>query len=295
MSVNAPQFYAQQYATNIQLLLQQQGSTLRDVIMSGAHAGKAAQPVDQIGAVAAQKVTGRFQPMGRIDAVLDSRWVYPVDYDLPQLFDSFDKLKILVDPTSSYVMNAVFAMGRAMDDEIIAALTGTSKTGIDGGTSTTLPSGQKVAVNFGASADVGLTVAKLREALRILRANQVQLKVDPLYCVVKAKQMDNLLAEAQIINRDYNGAAVLEDGVVTRFLGINIIHNERLVTDGTDTDADVISVFAKSGMYLGMWNDISTDIDRRKDLQGLPWQAYAYGTFGATRLEEKKVVQILCE
>lgn len=295
MSVNAPQFYAQQYATNIQLLLQQRGSILRDCVLTGSHVGKAAQPVDQIGAIVAQKVTGRFQPMGRVDAVLDSRWVYPVDYDLPQLFDMYDRLRLLVDPTSSYVENAVLAMGRAMDDEIIAAFTGTSKTGIDGGTSTTLPSGQKVAVNFGASADVGLTVAKLREALRILRANQVQLNVDPVYCIVKAKQMDNLLAEAQVINRDYNGAAVLENGIVTRFLGINIVHDERLGTDGTDTDADVISVYAKSGMYLGMWQDVQADISQRKDLQGLPWQAYAYGTFGATRLEEKKLVQILCE
>lgn len=295
MSINIPTFYAQQFATNIALLLQQKGSMLRDLVLSGSHVGKQASPVEQVGAIAAQKVTGRYQPMGRVDAPTDRRWVFPVDYDLPQLIDSYDKLRLLIDPTSSFVQDAVFAMGRAMDDEIIAAFTGTSKTGVDGSTSTTLPSGQKVAVNFGASADIGLTVAKLREALRILRANFVDLKTDPVYCIVKAKQMDNLLAEAQVINMDYNDRPVLVDGVVQRFLGINIVHCERLALDGTDTDADVIPVYAKSGMYLGMWGDIATDIDRRKDLQGLPWQAYVYATFGATRLEEKKMVQILCE
>jgi hypothetical protein len=41
-------------------------------------------------------------------------------------------------------------------------------------------------------------------------------------------------------------------------------------------------------MYLGIWNDIRTDVSQRKDKGGLPWQVYVYGTFGATRLEEKK-------
>jgi hypothetical protein len=47
-------------------------------------------------------------------------------------------------------------------------------------------------------------------------------------------------------------------------------------------------------MHLGMWNDISADISQRKDLGGLPYQVYLYGTFGATRLEEKRVVQVPC-
>jgi hypothetical protein len=43
---------------------------------------------------------------------------------------------------------------------------------------------------------------------------------------------------------------------------------------------------------MGVWEDISTDVSQRKDKRSLPYQAYVKGTFGATRLEEKKVVQI---
>jgi hypothetical protein len=75
-------------------------------------------------------------------------------------------------------------------------------------------------------------------------------------------------------------------------LGINIVHCERLDTDGSSYRR--IPVFAKSGMHLGMWNDVSGDVSQRKDLQGLPWQIYAYGTFGATRLEENKIIEIKC-
>jgi hypothetical protein len=298
MSINLPSFYVQQYATNIQLLLQQKGSNLRPFVMSGSHVGKQASPVDQIAAVAMQAVSGRFQPMGRVDAAVDRRWVFPSDYDLPQLIDSFDKLRLLTDPQSHYVQNAVYAAGRQYDDLIIAASSGTAKTGETGSTSTVRLSGNDVAVNFGSSADCGLTVAKLREAKRLLMKNQVDLKSDQIICVVNAQTHDNLLSEIQVVNTDYNvqnGQPVLQDGIIKRFLGIDFVYSERLIFDATDTDATLVPVYAKSGLYLGVWNDMATKISQRDDLQGLPWQAYVYMTAGATRLEEKKVTQILCE
>lgn len=303
MSVNLPNHYVQQYSTNIQLLLQQKGSKLRNLIMSGSHVGKQASPVDQIGAVEMQAVTTRFGDMGRVDAPTDRRWVYPSDFDLPQLIDSFDKLRLLTDPESSYVVNAVMAAGRKMDDLVIDALFADAKTGEQGGTTTSFGTtttatagGLNVAVAHGAAAASGLTVAKLREAKRALMSHEVDVDTDPLVCLVTAQQHDNLLAEAQVISTDFNDRPVLVDGKITRFLGINFVHTERLDT-GTDDAAGtsrMVPVFAKSGMYLGLWNDIETDISQRKDLQGLPWQAYVTMTAGATRLEEKKTIRVWC-
>lgn len=296
MSINIPTHYVIQYANNIQLLLQQKGSKLRGSVMSGPHVGKQASPVDQFGAIAAQKVTTRFGPMGRVDAPTDRRWVFPVDYDLPQLIDSYDKLRLLTDPSSAYVQNGVFAMGRAMDDEILAAFFGTNQTGEAGGTATSFAtSTQTVGVNTGGTAS-NLNVAKLRAAKKILMANEVDLDADPLTCIISSTEHDSLLNEIQIVSTDFNEKPVLVEGKVTRFLGINFITCERLTTatDDQSGTSRQVPLYARSGMYLGMWNDISTDVSRRNDLQGLPWQAYAYGTFGATRLEEKKVVRIWC-
>jgi hypothetical protein len=47
-------------------------------------------------------------------------------------------------------------------------------------------------------------------------------------------------------------------------------------------------------MHLGMWNDISTMISQRDD-KGYATQVYVKGTFGATRTEEKKIVEIKCD
>lgn len=301
MSVNIPTHYVQQYSTNIQLLLQQKGSKLADTVMAGMHVGKQASPVDQFGSVNAQKVTGRFQPMGRVDAPTDRRWVFPVDYDLPQLIDTFDKLRILTDPMSSYVTNGAYAMGRAKDDEIITAYFGDAKTGENGGTTvafgTTLTSagGQNVSVDIGGAAS-GLNVAKLREAKKKLMANEVDIDSDPLICIVTAAQHDNLLADVQVVSGDFGwkDAPVLKEGKLERFLGINFKHCERLTT-GTDDQAGTsrqVPIYAKSGMYLGVWNDIENSITQREDLRGRPFQAYTLGTFGATRLEEKKVVRV---
>jgi hypothetical protein len=114
--------------------------------------------------------------------------------------------------------------------------------------------------------------------------------------VVKAKQHDNLLGEAQVISTDFNDKPVLVDGKVVRFLGFNIKHSERLL-NGTDDQAgtsDAIPAYAKSGMYFGEWDGIKCSISIRHDLQSEPYQVYCLGTFGGTRLEEKKVTKIWC-
>jgi len=293
MSINFPTHYVTSFSSNVQLLLQQKGSKLRGLVTEGSYSGKQASPVDQIGAVAAQRRTGRFQPMGRVDAPTDRRWIFPVAYDLPQLVDSLDKLQMISDPESSLVQNAVMAMGRAMDDEIIAAFFASAQTGELGATSTAFGTGQFVGVDVGGAAS-GLNVPKLREARRLLMANEVDLDMESPTIVVTSNEHDDLLSEIQVVSMDYNSGPVLVDGKITSFMGFRFVHCERLKT-GTDDAAGTstgIPVFVKSAMHLGMWDDVSTSISKRNDLQGEPWQAYVTGMFGATRIEEKKIVRI---
>jgi hypothetical protein len=302
MSANIPTHYAEQFSTNIALLLQQKGSKLRQAVTEGPHVGSQASPVDQIGAVSGSRVTDRFGDMPRTDAPTDRRWVFPNDYDVNQLIDSFDKLRLITDPQSAYVTNALYALGRNIDAELITAFFGTNKTGVNGGTSTTFDTtNQVVGVNTGGT-DSGMNVNKLRAGKKILMSNQVDLDNDPIFCAITSKEHDELLNEIQVVSSDFNGGdrPVLTDGKVTRFLGINFIHCELLATLSAGTDdqsgsSTAIPMWAKSGMYLGVWGDPMVDVSQRKDLRSLPFQAYAKGTFGATRLEEKKVVKIWCQ
>jgi hypothetical protein len=293
MSVNIDTWRVQQYASNIKMLLQQKGSRLRGKVMEGTHKGKQASPVDQVGAVEMQPVTTRFQPMGRVDAATARRWVQPLSFELPQLVDDFDLLKLISDPKSIYVENAVAAAGRQIDNIIIDAFFGTAVTGETASGSTVFDTNYSVAADFGASAEVGLTVAKLREGRRLLMANEVDLETDPIYCAVTARQHDNLLAEAQVISTDFNDRPVLVEGQLRRFLGINFVHTELL--DLVNTDDRAVPLWAKSGMHLGIWGDIETSVSKRNDLSSEPWQVYVKLTCGATRLEEKKTIRLLCD
>lgn len=293
MSQNIPTHYAQEYASTVSLLLQQRGSKLADTVTPKSITGaKAASVVDQIGSVEATKRTTRYPTLTPADTPTDRPWVYPSDYDWNDLIDSIDKLRMLSDPQSAYALNGAYALGRSKDREIISAFFGDRKTGENGGTTVSFPAGNQVAVNFGAAGNVGLTVTKLREAKRLLMAAEVDLDMDPLTCVVTAKQHDNLLSEIQVTSLDFNEKPVMMEGRITRFLGFNFKHTELLAVDGSSYRR--VPCYAKSGVVLATWNDITSDISQRKDLAGLPIQVYVYGTFGSTRTEENKVMEIKC-
>jgi hypothetical protein len=255
--------------------------------------GKASEVVTQYGATSARAVSTRYQPIVPVNTPNNRRWVFPEDYDWADLIDNFDKLRLLADPQSAYSQNGLYAMGRAIDDVIISGIFGANKTGEAGGTTTNFDTAnQQVAVNYAAAGNVGLTVDKLREARRILMENEVDLDAEPAYCAISAEQHDDLLGQLQVTNADFNtDAPVLQDGKVTRFLGINFIHTERLPTSSSHRRCPV---WVPSGVHLGMWNDIQSNVTQRRDLSSHPFQVYLMGTFGATRTEEKKVVDILC-
>lgn len=292
MSVNIPTHYVQQYSTNLDFLLQQKGSKLRGLVSSGSHVGKAASPVDQIGKIEMQTVTGRFNPMSRVDAPTDRRWVYPSDFDLPQLLDSFDELRLITDPKSKYSQNAAMAAGRKMDTIILTAALGTAKTGEAGGTSTVFATGNEVDVAVG-GANSKLNVAKLRECRRLMMANHVDLDMETPILPITAADHDALLGEIQVVSRDFNGGApVLQNGRISEFMGFRFVHCELVETVCAGTNEVTIPVWVPSGMYLGMWNDFTANVSQRNDLQGEPWQLYTKMTVGATRLEENRVYAI---
>lgn len=288
MSFEVTTAFVQQYSTNVQLLLQQRGSKLREAVTVGNYVGKAAKAVEQIGAVTAQKRINRHGDTPLISTPHDARWVFPTDYEWADLIDDQDKLRMLIDPTSPYVTNGAYALGRSIDDLIIEAALGTSKTGENGTTNTAFDTANQQIV-VGAS---GLTIAKLREAKKILMSNEVDPQFDPLYMAVTAEQLDNLLGTTEVTSADFNTVKALVQGTIDSFMGFKFIHCERLGVDGSG-DQRVIA-WARSGLHLGIWNDITTRISERDD-KSYANQVYVKGTFGATRVEEKKVVEIICD
>lgn len=287
MSFDVTDAFVQQYSTNVALLLQQRGSRLRDACTVGSYTGKAAKAVEQIGSVTAQVRSSRHADTPLISTPHDARWVHPTDYEWADMIDDQDKLRMLIDPTSPYAMNGAYSLGRALDQLIITAALGTALTGENGSTSTSFTAGNTIAVGA-----TGMTVAKLRTARKILLTNEVDVAMDPLYIAVTATQMDNLLGTTEVTSSDYNSVKALVQGNIDTFLGFKFIQTELLGVDGSG-DRRCIA-WAKSGMHVGIWNDITTKISERAD-KSYATQVYVKGTFGATRVEEGKVVEIICD
>lgn len=300
MSINSPTFYASQFATDVELLAQQKQSKLQACVTVGTgHVGKQVSPCDQVGLVDPSENTERFAPMPRTDAALDRRWVMPRFWDLNQLKDKNDLVRQITDDKQALARAAVSGMNRRKDLSILDGMLNTNYTGETGTVSTAFLSTQVVSVNTGGSAS-GLNVAKLRDALRICLENDLDEDDEEFYVATSGKQHSLLLAETQITSADYNaqrdGVPVLQKGKIAQFMGFNFVHCERVTEfNGTDDAAGTstpIPVWAKSGVYLGIWKDNSMRIDERVDLRAIPWQLYGDAAFGGTRLQEKKVVKI---
>lgn len=284
----------QTYKANVELLLQQQDSRLAGKVTVGSYVGKAASVVEQFGETAAVAKTSRHSDTPLLDITQSKRWVFPADYEWASLIDSQDKLRMIIDPTSPYAAAGAAAMNRVKDDIILAAMFGTNYIGENGTTTEsfgTVGSGTyDVGVNTGGTAS-GLNVAKLQGAIRILMtANKGEL-MEPVFGAISSYEHDLLLKEAQIANRDYGNTAVLVDGRVKRFMGIDFTITERLSVSSGNR---LVPVWLKSGMHLGIWNDMQVEIGPRPD-KSYATQVYLAMTLGATRTQLGKLVRVVCD
>lgn len=292
MSVNLPNAFTQQYSSTVQLLLQEKGPKLRPFVMVGNYVGKQASPVNQFGSVSMTQITSRLTPKTRTDPSVTRRWVFPSDFTVNQQIDTFDQLKTIVDPKSAYAENAAMAAGRQMDKLIIDAATGTAYIGETGSSSETFSTtSYQISASFGASGNVGLTVDKLIEARRIMQANNVDLDMDPAVLVISPQQEADLLSQVQVTSTDYNIRPVLVDGRVRQFLGFNVVVSNQL---NTSSSLRRVLAFVRSGLHLGLWNDVMSDAHQRYDLEADPWELSTKMSAGATRIEQGKIIDILC-
>ena len=281
MSSQVTTAFVQQYSANVQMLSQQMGSLLRDKVRVESVTGKNAF-LDQVGSVTAVEKTSRHSDTPQIDTPHARRRISLSDYEFADLIDQQDKVRLLIDPTSSYAQAAAMAMGRAIDDVIISAALGTAYTGETGSTST-------ANANSIAHGSGGLTVAKLRTAKQTLDLSDVDPSI-PRHIIVSPKQISDLLNITEVTSADFNTVKALANGEINTYLGFNFIVSNRLALSSTTRSC---IAFAQDGIALGIGKDVNARIDERAD-KSYATQVYYCMSIGATRMEEDKVVEVQC-
>lgn len=282
--------FVQNYGQNVLMMAQQMESKLRPLVMNETATGERFYFELYNTNSAMSQVTTRFEDKQNTDTLFERRAVDLLDYDDSKMVDTFDKLKMLIDPASPIVAAQAAQMGRQIDDIIIAALYADMKTGKTGSSTSSLTN--TVAVNswsYGSgSGNANVTISKLIEAAAVL--NNADVPMEDRYFVLDPINHAKLLATAEATSADFVTAKNLVTGEVEGLVGFKLIQSTRLPVDGSGYRR--CFAWNKTGMGLVTAQNPKISINKRVDKRGEPWEAYISLSMAATRLENSKVVEV---
>lgn len=303
MSTTIDTAFIREFRDAVVMLAEQQTARLRNAVNVISVTGEM-WDAERLGGVAATEIGTRFEQIGRGDIAHTRRWGVLRAYDVRPLFlDSIDKVKMLVQFESRYLRRLASAMGRAVDDTIIAALDGPVTEGKTAGSTANFPSG--VANQDVYSFSSGVTPGPLnldtllRAKAKLLASEATETPGQPVTVLINSNAWLSLLQDTKFTNLDWTrGPAPLDDGELPTRLGMRFIRTERLpdIVDAaydSGVPANRVFMFTRDAIDFGEGAPIQADVSQRKDLRGYPWQAYTWGAWGALRVEDVQVVRIL--
>jgi hypothetical protein len=311
MSFEITTAFVEQYRSNILLLSQQMDSRLRATCKEESVVGRTFY-AERVGATAGEDVAERHGDTPLISTPHSRRRGTMVDWDIADLVDDLDKIKMLIDPTSTYIQNFMAAANRRIDKHIYDALGGTAAAGQSGGTTVNnydtgecrLIDGDGTVVtagsNHSASTSTALTIAKLLTCKQLLDEGDI----DPArqrYFVTNPYNITQLLNTTEVKSADYNTVKALAQGKIDTFMGFKFIMLQdytdatkgHLVDSPAETADEAVECYAwaQDAVCLGVGKDITTRISERDDKR-YSVQPYMKHSFGAVRVEGPAVVEI---
>jgi len=202
------------------------------------------------------------------------------DYIAAEYSDIFNQAKVNFDERQELVQVVAKAIGRRSDQMIIDALSGSGTT-------------LTVANSIG-GATTNMNMAKLREAQRLMNANNVPM--EERYIVMHASQLSNLLSETQVTSSDFNSVKALVQGEINTFMGFtfNVIGDRTeggLTGGGSGVDR---VVYAYHKMAVGMAEAMAV----RSEINYIPektsWLVASMFSAGAIAIDAGGIVAITC-
>jgi hypothetical protein len=293
MSIQVSTAFVNAFRDNIQLGLQQMGSRLQRTVMTESQNAEY-EFYDRVTATEAAEVTNRHGDTPHMDTPHDRRRVHCTPYDWADFIDRQDKARMLADPTSAYVMNAVAAFGRTKDRTIITQGLGTAYTGKEGDTAVTLPSASKVAVTYddeGGSDSTNLTIAKLRRARFLLDSEEAVADGEEQFIIVSASQIQSLLRTTEVTSNDYNSVKALVAGEINTFMGFEFVRTQLLPVAASIRRC---MAYPRSAITMATCDEVEIDVGPRRDKRNTT-QVYVSLDVGAVRMWEEKVIEISCD
>ena len=314
MSIEITKAMVDQFSANVMHLSQQKGSRLWEHCRQESQEAES-KFYDRIGKRNMRRKEGRHSDVVYDDTPHSRRMVTLEDFYDADLVDQEDKIRTIMNIENEYVQAIGKSIGRQHDLEIIDAALGNAYSGKKGTVAVALPNSQKVAAFDGATATgVGLNVGTLRAVRKKFKQNEAIEMGEKLVFAYAAQQADDLLGETEVTSSDFNTVKALVNGENDTFMGFKFVSTELLtftsaattysVTDGsvgagggTVTSGEGRRCFAftaRRGLLAARPRMVN---GRITEMPGKHYAHQVYGalSFGATRLEEEQVVEVICK
>jgi hypothetical protein len=269
-----------QYSGNVTFLYQEHSKLKGQMLEKMVH-GRYGY-FDRIGPTAAVKKTVRHGATPQVNTQHSRRRGELADYEWADLIDPQDEMRILLNPTAAYTVNAGTAMGRAYDEEAIDAFIASAWTGEEGTSEVVYPTGNIIEDGGGGT---GMTVAKLRAAK--LALDNVPVPQEDRKCVMSPEAGIDLLVDPQVTSKDFHIVSALTSGRMDTapYMGFQFITTTLLPVASNIRECYVWHVNAM-GMLAG--DSLKVKVSERNDLSHAT-QVYVAGSFKGIRILDEGV------
>lgn len=284
------------FNANLMMLAQQMESRLLSAVRVEQLNGEFGY-FDQYGSASAVELVSRNADTPQTDVPFSRRQVGGRDWALGDVIDKQDTAKQLGSPQSAIVKAFAAEMNRKKDLAILRAAFAPANTGKTGTTAVAFPAGQQIADNYvesGTAVSSSLTIGKLRRAREILMDAEVGEGKD-LFIACTQRELNALLRTTEVTSSDFNRGrvAALVDGDIDYFMGFNFIRvpSAQIELDGSSFRR--IPCWHRQGLLYAAQMEMETNAapDPTKNFNT---RVSVVGSFGATRMEEARVVEIKC-
>jgi len=279
------QVHIKQFSDDIIHAVQQKNSRLDGTVQRKIGVSAEEFYFNKLGALELQEKTQRFSPTPIADPQHSKRKVVPTSFHQGVLVDDYDQARALVTLQPNYMEALKYAAMRKKDEIIISALGGSAYEGKDGTTPVALPSAQKIV-----SSSAGMTLTKLLTTKEILDGADVDEEI-ARHIVLSSKQLTNLFNTTEIKNADYNTVKALAEGKIDTFLGFKFIRSQKLLTNASSER--LCYAYTQNALGLAINKDMVTEVGKDAS-KSFATVGYIKIDMGATRVEDKEVVEIAC-
>lgn len=296
MSTQIDRHLVNQFSANVAALAQQTESRLVRAVRNETLTGEFGF-FDQWGAVEPVERVSRHADTPFTEVPTGRRRVFARDWEMSDIVDIQDTARMLSDPNSYITRSFAAGMNRQKDRIIMQAAFAAADTGKTGGTSVAFPAGQQIAVDFveaGSATNSSMTMGKLRRARELLINAGVE--DNELYIACGQREISALLRTLEVTSADFNQVQALMAGTLTYWMGFNWI----IVAEPTPS---IVQVDGSSNRRIPAWHMpgllyasvVEPQVNAAPDpTKGFNNRVYMRAGFGATRMEEARVVEIKC-